>query len=186
MDCGAASRADKNRYSAEEATAIMQKFGLEPLVPFPGFHEPWQSKHLECGREVKPKFSYVKSRESGCKFCSTKGLDYTAEGVIYLLERQDFFSAKVGITTPNSKTDRIAAHVKEGWQLVSTWQTTTAAEAEVVEEKTLEWWREVLDAPISMRQEDMKSGWTETASLLYVSIEDTAKYIERQILGLSS
>ena len=186
MDCGAASRADKNRYSAEEATAIMQKFSLEPLVPFPGFHEPWQCKHLECGREVKPKFSYVKSRESGCKFCSTKGLDYTAEGLIYLLERQDFFSAKVGITTPNSKTDRIAAHVKEGWQLVSTWQTPTAAEAEVVEEKTLEWWREVLDAPISMRQEDMKSGWTETASLLYVSIEDTAKYIERQILGLSS
>jgi hypothetical protein len=48
----------------------------------------------------------------------------------------------------------------------------------------LEWWREVLDAPISMRQEDMKSGWTETASLLYVSIEDTANYIDRLVSEL--
>jgi hypothetical protein len=27
----------------------------------------------------------------------------------------------------------------------------------------------------------MKSGWTETASLLYVSIEDTADYIDRLV-----
>jgi hypothetical protein len=186
MDCGAANRADKSRFTAEEATAIVQKFGLEPLVAYPGFHEPWLCKHLECGREVNPKFSYVRSRESGCKFCSTKGLDYTAEGTIYLLERQDYFSAKVGITTPNSKTDRIAAHVKEGWQLVSTWKTSTAGEAEVIEDRALEWWRDVLDAPISMRKEDMKSGWTETASLLYVSIEDTAKFIDRLISELDN
>ena len=184
MDCGVASRAEKNRFTAEEAAAIVENFGLEPLLPYPGFDEPWRCIHIECGREVSPKFSYVKSRGSGCKFCSTKGLDYTAKGVIYLLVRQDFFSAKVGITTPNSRTDRIAAHIKEGWQLVSTWETPTATEAETVEEKTLNWWREVLEAPISMRQEDMKSGWTETASLLFVSIEDTSKYIERQILDL--
>jgi hypothetical protein len=127
---------------------------------------------------------YVKSRETGCKYCSTKGLDYSAAGIIYLLERQDFFAAKVGITTPNSKTDRIAAHVKEGWQLISTWKTSTATEAEEIEDKTLQWWREVLEAPISMRQEDMKSGWTETASLLHVSIDDTANYIDRLVLEL--
>jgi hypothetical protein len=186
MDCGAASRAEKNRYTAEEAIAVMRKFDLEPLEEFPGYMEKWRCTHTACGREVTTTFWYVKFRETGCKYCSTKGLDYTAEGIIYLLERQDFFSAKVGITTPNSKTDRIAAHVKEGWQLVSTWKTPTAAEAEVIEDKTLEWWREVLDAPISMRQEDMKSGWTETASLLYVSIEDTANYIDRLVSELGN
>jgi hypothetical protein len=184
MDCGAASRAEKNRYTAEEATAVMRKFDLEPLEEFPGYLEKWRCTHKVCGREITTTFWYVKFRESGCKFCSTKGLDYTAEGIVYLLERQDFFSAKVGITTPNSKTDRIAAHIKEGWQLVSTWKTPTAAEAEVIEDKTLEWWRQVLDAPISMRQEDMKSGWTETASLLYVSIEDTSDYIDRLVSAL--
>jgi len=181
MDCGVASRAEKNRYTAEEAIAVMRKFDLEPLEEFPGYMEKWRCKHTACGREVSTTFWYVKFRETGCKYCSTKGLDYSAEGIVYLLERQDFFSAKVGITTPNSKTDRIAAHVKEGWQLVSTWKTTTAAEAEVIEDKALEWWREVLEAPISMRQEDMKSGWTETASLLYVSISDTANYIDRLV-----
>lgn len=184
MDCGVASRAEKNRYTAEEAVAVMQKFDLEPLEEFPGYMEKWRCTHRACGREITTTFWYVKFRESGCKYCSSKGLDYTAEGIVYLLQRQDFFSAKVGITTPNSKTDRVAAHVKEGWQLVSTWKTSTAAVAEVVEEKTLEWWREVLDAPISMRQEDMRSGWTETASLLYVNIEDTANYIDRLVSEL--
>jgi hypothetical protein len=184
MDCGVASRAEKNRYTAEEAIAVMRRFDLEPLEEFPGYMEKWRCTHTACGREVTTTFWYVKFRETGCKYCSTKGLDYSAEGIVYLLERQDFFSAKVGITTPSSKTDRIAAHVKEGWQLVSTWKTTTAAEAEAIEDKALEWWREVLDAPISMRQEDMKSGWTETASLLYVSIEDTANYIDRLVSEL--
>jgi len=30
----------------------------------------------------------------------------------------------------------------------------------------------------------MKSGWTETASLLYVSISDTANYIDRLVSEL--
>ena len=184
MDCGNASRGEKTRYTAEEATAIMRDCALEPLEDFPGYKEKWLCRHTECGREITTTFWQVNSRKSGCRYCSTKGLDYSAEGIIYLLERQDFFSAKVGITTPNSKTDRIAAHVKEGWQLVSTWKTPTAAEAEVIEDKSLEWWREVLDAPISMRQEDMKSGWTETASLLYINIDDTATYIDQLVSEL--
>lgn len=184
MDCGVASRAETNRYTAEEAIAVMRKFDLEPLEEFPGYMEKWRCRHTSCGREISTTFYYVKFRESGCRYCSTKGLDYSAEGIVYLLERQDYFSAKVGITTPNSKTDRIAAHVREGWQLISTWKTPTAAEAEVVEGKALEWWREVLGAPPSMREEDMKSGWTETASLLWVNIDDTAVYIDRLVAGL--
>ena len=183
--CGHAKGGEKNtKYTAEVAEAVMREFGLEPLESFPGYFEKWRCIHNECGREVTPTLWYVKSRETGCKYCSTKGLDYSAAGIIYLLERQDFFAAKVGITTANSKTDRIAAHVKEGWQFISTWKTSTATEAEEIEDKTLQWWREVLEAPISMRQEDMKSGWTETASLLHVSINDTANYIDRLVLEL--
>ncbi len=179
MNCGVVSRAEKNRYTAEEAIAVMRKFNLEPLEDFPGYMEKWRCTHTVCGREITTTFSYVKFREKGCKFCSTKGLDYTAEGIIYLLERQDFFSAKIGITTPNSKTDRIAAHIKGGWQLVSTWKTPTVAEAEAIEDKILGWWREVLGAPISMRQEDMKSGWTETASLLYVDLDSACQFLDK-------
>jgi hypothetical protein len=32
-----------------------------------------------------------------------------------------------------------------------------------------------------MRQQDMKSGWTETASLLYVNIEETCMRIEQAL-----
>ena len=182
MPCGKATGGEKNRkYTAEVTEPIMRQFGLEPLEPFPGYLEKWRCLHTECGREVTTTFWYVKFRESGCKFCSTKGLDYTGQGIVYLLERQDFFSAKVGITTPNSRTDRIAAHVKEGWRLVRSWTTNTAFQAEEVEEDILSWWRNDLEAPISMRREDMKSGWTETASLLYVDLETTSVRIERLI-----
>lgn len=178
MPCGVASRAEKNRYTAEEAELIMRRFGLEPLEPFPGYMEKWKCFHTECGREVSPTFWYVKFRESGCKFCATGGLDYTGQGIVYLLERKDFFSLKIGITTPNSRTNRIAAHVKEGWQLVQSWITETAFQAVEVEEDILSWWRIDLDAPISMRKEDMRSGWTETASLLYVEVESTCQRID--------
>jgi hypothetical protein len=179
MSCGVASRAEKNRYTAEEAEVVMRKFDLEPLELYPGFNEKWRCRHNSCGREVAPTFSYVKYRESGCKFCATGGLDYTGQGIVYLLERRDFYSAKVGISTPNSRTDRIAAHVKEGWQLVRSWTTDTAFQAEEIEENILSWWRNDLEAPISMRREDMKSGWTETASLLYVDVVATSLRIER-------
>jgi hypothetical protein len=128
----------------------------------------------------------VKFRQSGCKFCATGGLDYTGKGIVYLLQREDHFSAKVGITTPSSRTDRIAAHVREGWKFVQSWTTDTAFQAEEVEENVLDWWRNELDAPISMRKEDMKSGWTETASLLYVDIEATAFRIEKLISNFIS
>ncbi len=180
--CGHASGGEKNRkYTAEVAEAVMREFGLEPLENFPGYFEKWRCIHNECGREVTPSFWYVKFRESGCKFCATKGLDYKGKGIIYLLQRQDYYSAKVGITTPNSRTDRIAAHVKEGWHLVQSWTTDTAFQAEEVEEEILSWWRNELEAPISMRREDMKSGWTETASLLYVDIDSTSSRIEQSI-----
>ena len=183
--CGHAKGGEKNRkYTAEVAEAVMREFGLEPLESFPGYMEKWRCIHTECGREVSPSFYYVKFRESGCKFCATKGLDYTGEGIVYLLQRQDYFSTKVGITTPNSRTDRIAAHVKEGWQLVQSWTTDTAFQAEEVEENILSWWRNELEAPISMRKEDMKSGWTETASLLYVDLETTRNRIDSHIADL--
>ena len=185
MPCGKAAGGEKNRrYTAEVAEPIMRQFGLEPLEPFPGYMEKWRCIHTECGREVNPSFYYVKFRESGCKFCATKGLDYTGEGIVYLLQRQDYFSVKVGITTPNSRTDRIAAHVKEGWQLVQSWNTNTAFQAEEVEDGILSWWRNELEAPISMRKEDMKSGWTETASQLYVDLETTRNRIDSQIANL--
>jgi len=185
MACGVASRAEKNRYTEAQALITMRSCGLEPLEEYPGYFEKWRCIHTKCGREVNPTFWYVKFRESGCKFCATKGLDYSGQGLVYLLERKDFYSAKIGISTPNSRTNRIAAHVKGGWQLVRSWTTDTAFQAEAIENDILMWWREELEAPISMRKEDMKSGWTETASLLHVDIDDTCSYIDTLLAELT-
>lgn len=177
--CGIASRAEKLRFSAAEAIEVMRTFSLEPLEEYPGYFEKWRCLHTKCGREVTPTFWYVKFRESGCKYCATRGMDYSGPGIVYLLERADYFAAKIGITTPNSRTDRIATHIKDGWNLVTSWTTETVSEAEDVEQEILKWWRVDLDAPIAMQRGDMKSGWTETASLLYVDTEETCRRVER-------
>lgn len=179
--CGIQSRAEKNRYTGAEASQVMRKHELEPLEEFPGYSIPWRCRHETCGREVSPTFWYVKFRRSGCKYCAVRGLDYESEGIIYLLKRDDYFSLKVGVTTPASRTDRIAAHVKEGWRLITTWATPTADDAENVESEVLRWWRDDLEAPVSMSKETMKSGWTETASQLFVSDVSTCSYIDRLI-----
>lgn len=44
----------------EAAVALMRSAGLEPLEPYPGATPPWRCRHVPCGREVKPRYSYIK------------------------------------------------------------------------------------------------------------------------------
>jgi recombinational DNA repair protein (RecF pathway) len=53
----------------EEAKAFFIKNNLEPLVPYPGAGNPWKSRHSQCGKEVEPTYSNVRSGHSGCKYC---------------------------------------------------------------------------------------------------------------------
>ena len=53
-----------------EAVLIMKKAGLDPLVPYPGNDTPWHCRCQKCHRETFPRFHGVKSRGSGCKYCS--------------------------------------------------------------------------------------------------------------------
>ena len=58
-----------------EAIEIMKAAGLKPLEPYRGSGIPWKCKCLKCKREVNPRLSTVKSKNSGCAFCSGMRVD---------------------------------------------------------------------------------------------------------------
>ena len=65
-----ASASSTRRFDPREAALIMQRAGLEPLVPFPGVHRPWPSVHLNCGQEIAPFLSNVRRRGTACRQCA--------------------------------------------------------------------------------------------------------------------
>jgi len=61
-----------NYVSPEEAIEVFRKAGFEPLEPYPGSDVGWRCTHLACGREVTPRFGYVKRNNAGCAYCAGK------------------------------------------------------------------------------------------------------------------
>ena len=165
------------RIHPDDATKLFREAGFEPLEPFPGTAKPWKCTHT-CGREVNTSYSNVYAG-GGCKFCSDSSFDYDAPGIVYLMVNSDYQALKIGITTQQSRTDRIRDHELKGWSLVKKWDTETGLEAELVESAILNWWRESCGAPQALTSSQMPSGGhTETAALLYVDEKITIEVVE--------
>ncbi len=73
--CARKTVGDKNRIPEHTAVEIMEKAGLIPLEPFQGSGKPWKCKCEKCGKEVTPRLSMVKSKGSGCAYCSETRVD---------------------------------------------------------------------------------------------------------------
>ncbi len=57
-----------------DAVIVMAGAGLTALVPYPGAGVRWQSRHDECGRTVYPRYSSIKSGQSGCVYCAQRAI----------------------------------------------------------------------------------------------------------------
>ena len=91
----------------------------------------------------------------------------------------DFQALKIGITTKESRTDRIRAHESKGWSLIKKWGTETGLDAEIIESAVLKWWRHSLGAPVALTRNQMPSGGhTETAALIHVDHLTTIGVVE--------
>jgi hypothetical protein len=58
------------RLTDSEARKIMVAAGFKPQVPFRSSSTPWLSICVKCKREVSPNLNSVKSKGTGCRFCS--------------------------------------------------------------------------------------------------------------------
>ncbi len=170
---------ETKRLPHEVAAQVMRDAGYEPLEPYVRSNAPWKCRHEQCGNIVTPSYSTIKSGDGGCKTCADSGIDYTAPAILYLLTHSEYFSVKIGITATNSTNDRIAQHIRRGWELNKSWQVVDGFTAEDIEGKVIKYWRDELGAPASVSRDDMpQGGWTETASLLFVELDEVEMLVE--------
>ena len=173
----------KRRVDPTEATAFMIEVGLQPLEPYPGAGQPWRCKCTTCNREVSPTYGTIRVG-GGCRFCAPMGIDYAAPGIVYLMHHPEWFVLKVGVSTAAAKRVRVGAHTKTGWVTIGTWDTPTGDDAEQIEQQILGWWRGELGAPVALTKAEMPNGFSETAALIHVDIDDTINRITRLVAAL--
>lgn len=67
------TRATEN---AVKAVAGMAAAGWQPLEPYPGSHNPWRCRCMDCGPEGSPSFHNVSQNAGKSKQCRTRTDDY--------------------------------------------------------------------------------------------------------------
>ena len=161
----------------------MRSVGLEPLVPYPGASVGWRCRCAVCGNEVNPHYSTIQSGGLGCGYCA-HGSFAGVKTVIYVVVHLEFDAIKVGIA--RSGSPRIKRLGVRGWELVASWTVHDGADALAIEEAIHRWWRDELDAPNGLSQAEMGSlgGYTETAPLWAIDLDETIARIEQAIAGL--
>ena len=63
------------RITQEKAVEMFRASGLEPKGKFPGPHVPWTSIHIECGRQVSPRYASIQQGQGPCKYCAGSAVD---------------------------------------------------------------------------------------------------------------
>ncbi len=67
--CGLAARGWRS-WTPDEAVAFFESIGLSPLEPYPGSStQPWRSRHILCGRTVRPRLGNVAHGQGPCREC---------------------------------------------------------------------------------------------------------------------
>lgn len=164
----------------KDAVAFMKLNNAIPLVPFPGARIAWKSKCKQCKNEISPQYSSVKSGQGVCKFCAEWGIDYSAEGFIYLMTNSIYGAHKLGIGNTNRlKGNRIIQHKKQGWTLIHQMNFAVTDEAFQVEQKVLNWVRNVRNLEVYLSELEMpQGGYTETIDAEEISLSAIWEKVE--------
>ena len=67
--CGIKRRTDAKRTDPQEAATFVRRQGYEPLETYRGSKAKWRLLHVQCGREVTPKYENIKVGQGGCVEC---------------------------------------------------------------------------------------------------------------------
>jgi Zn finger protein HypA/HybF involved in hydrogenase expression len=156
-----------------DARNLMIQNNIEPIVEYPGAGVPWQSKCMKCNREVSPRYSSIKMKIGGCKYCASHGYDFSAPGVLYLVTHLELEAHKIGITNINAKEKRLEKHSKQGWIIYDKWLFENGNNAFEVEQELLLWIREDLSLPVYLGKAQMpQGGFTETVDAKEIELSE--------------
>lgn len=168
--------------SPAEAVRVMKKAGYLPLEPYVNSKTKWKSTHKKCGRTVEPAFNNISNGAGGCKWCGDTGLDYSAPSYLYIVSHEEFGSLKVGISNEDIRTNRIAAHKKNGWKLNKSYKFQTGAEASDCETAILRHLRIKLKLGVHLAGNLMpQGGYTETVDAEEITILELTKLVDSHV-----
>jgi hypothetical protein len=163
----------------DDARELMIQNNIEPIVEYPGSGIPWQSKCMKCSRIVSPRYSSVKRKIGGCKYCASYGYDFSSPGILYLLTHLDLESHKIGITNINAKEKRLEKHSKQGWIIYEKWLFENGNNAFEVEQELLSWIREDLNLPAYLGKTQMpQGGYTETVDSKEIELSEIVQKVK--------
>ena len=173
-------------YTDSEARSIMQGFGYEPQIDYPGsVDDPWRCIHLgtdstSCGLTVRPTLHNILHGQGGCSTCARRGPDFAAPGYLYVVTRRGTGKVGIGGSKSHPNNDRLLNHSRQGWRKIARWDFDTLLEARSVEQVTVCWLR---DRGVDwVPQEDMPyGGYTETFSLGEVEAADVVQFVTNYI-----
>ena len=183
--CGQETRAEKLRYTHDEASEIMLKAGYEPLETYVGSEEKWKCRCLKCGRTVYPLFHNVKAGNGGCIFCAEIGFNHNKPAYLYIIFNDELNAVKVGIGNPDSRPDRIKSFLKAGWYLFKKYDFSLGNDAWKIEVNVLRWLRKELKYPphLTIEQMPKTGGHSETVNADSVTVFQMQKKVEELIKG---
>jgi hypothetical protein len=168
----------KMKVDPEDAVALMQKAGYEPLQPYVDSKSKWECRHIKCGKVIKTQYNTIQSGKGGCVHCAEYGINFDEPAYFYIMEHLEFGSLKVGISNNEARPNRIESHRKAGWILLKQFQFDSGQVADYVETKILFWLRNTKKLGIHLSKEMMKQGgYSETVD----SQEIDYKQIQRQV-----
>jgi hypothetical protein len=162
------------RLEHDTAAEVMRTKGLEPLTPYPGSAVPWLSQCVGCGAHVATNYSAVRRGQGGCGACRMNlALPGRSMGV-YLMTHEDLHAVKVGIGVVHGPVfQRVATHQQRGWALHAVWTGIPDHRiAAGVERRVLNRWRAERVAGFVARADMPQGGWSETAPLARVNLDD--------------
>jgi len=147
----------------DDAVEIMLQNNLQPLEPYTRSDGPWKCKCLKCGKTVTPAYVAVHGGQGGCKYCASRGIDYSAPAFIYVVTSQELGAHKIGIGNDKTKNNRIREHQRHGWKVYKSLKASSGDDAEKIEKMVLAWLRNDLKLAAYLLPEQMpQGGYSET------------------------
>ena len=151
------------KVDSEAAFNLMLAADLTPLEGYLRADRPWRCNCNKCGRLVTPTYTSIRIGQGGCKYCTNKGLDYSAPAFLYLMVNAELSATKIGVGNHKTRVNRIAEHERNGWKLEKRIELNTGDIAFSVEQATLLWIRDDLGLKPCLTPKQMpQGGYTET------------------------
>lgn len=158
----------------DAAAEVMLAAGFEPLEPYPGSGTAWSCRCTECLEVVSPAYSAILRGTGGCMSCRMSlSLPGRSAGM-YLIVHEGLQAVKFGMgLVRHGLFPRVRAHEQNGWTEVSRWVGFNDVRVVLgVERLVLARWRSEGIAGFVGRSAMPQGGWSETAPLVLVNLDD--------------